>query len=57
MNRTNLVGACLILGAAIGFSLGLILTDAGMAAVYGAVGGGLGIVLGAVAGSLWREPT
>ena len=57
MNRTNLVGACLILGAAIGFSLGLILTDAGMAAVYGAVGGGLGIVLGAVVGSLWREPT
>lgn len=47
MNRTNLVGLFLILGAAIGFALGLIVADVGMAAIFGAVGAGLGIVLGA----------
>ena len=51
MNRTNLVGLFLILGAAVGFALGLIVADVGMAAIYGAAGAGLGVVLGAVVGS------
>ena len=52
MNRTNLVGLFLILGAAIGFALGLIVAGIEMAPVYGAFGGGLGIVLGAAVGSI-----
>ena len=51
MNRTNLVGLFLILGAAIGFTLGLIVAGIGMAAIYGAAGAGLGVVLGAAVGS------
>lgn len=51
MNRTNLVGLFLILGAAIGFTLGLVVADVGMAAIYGAAGAGLGVVLGAAVGS------
>lgn len=52
MNRTNLVGLFLILGAAIGFTLGLVVADVGMAAIYGAAGAGLGVVLGAAVGSI-----
>ena len=51
MNRTNMVGLFLILGAAIGFTLGLIVGGAGVAAIYGAAGAGLGIVLGAAIAS------
>lgn len=51
MNRTNLVGLFLILGAAIGFTLGLIVAGIGMAPIYLAAGGGLGIVLGAAIAS------
>lgn len=58
MNRTNLIGLFLILGTAVGFTLGLIVAGVGMAAVYGAFGGGLGIVLGAaVASTQSRETT
>jgi hypothetical protein len=38
----------LILGAAVGLALGLILADPGVAAIFGAVGAGLGIVIGAI---------
>jgi len=55
MNRTNLVGLFLILGAAIGFTLELFVADVGMAAIYGAAGGGLGIVLGAAIASGQRR--
>jgi len=51
MNRTSAVGLFLILGAAIGFTLGLIVADVGLAAIYGAAGAGLGIVLGAAVAS------
>jgi hypothetical protein len=46
--RTQLVGVFLILGAAIGFTLGLILVDAAVAAIFGAAGAGLGIAIGAI---------
>ena len=46
--RTQLVGVFLILGAAIGFTLGLILVDAATAAIFGAAGAGLGVVIGAI---------
>lgn len=46
--RTQLVGVFLILGAAIGFTLGLILVDVAAAAIFGAAGAGLGIVIGAI---------
>ncbi len=51
MNRTNIVGLFLILGAAVGFTLGLIVADVGMAAIYGAAGAAIGIVLGATVGT------
>jgi len=53
----NLVGLFLILGAAIGFTLGIVIADAGAgwAAVYGAAGAGLGVVLGAVVASMRRD--
>jgi hypothetical protein len=38
----------LILGAAIGFAMGLVLADLAVAATLGAVGAGLGIVIGAI---------
>lgn len=46
--RTRFVGVFLILGAAIGFTLGLILADTAVAATFGAAGAGLGIVIGAI---------
>ena len=47
----------LILGAAIGFTLGLILVDPAVAAIFGAAGAGLGIVIGAIADlASHREP-
>jgi hypothetical protein len=52
MNRTNVVGLFLILGAALGFAFGLMVADVGMAAIYGAAGAAIGIVLGAAIGSL-----
>jgi hypothetical protein len=51
MNRTNLVGLFLILGAGAGFTLGMIVGGGGVAAIYGAAGAGLGIVLGAAIAS------
>ena len=45
---TPIVGIFLILGVAIGYSLGLILK--GNAGMYGAMGAGLGIVLGSIIG-------
>jgi hypothetical protein len=52
---TNLIGMSLIIGAAVGFTLGLVLGDGGTAAVLGAVGAGLGIVIGAVVSMLRRR--
>lgn len=46
--RTRLVGLFLILGAAIGFTVGFILIDPATAAIFGAAGAGLGIVIGAI---------
>lgn len=46
--RTQFVGVFLILWAAIGFTLGLVLDDAAVAAIFGAAGAGLGIVIGAI---------
>ena len=43
---SNLVGLGLILGAAVGYALGLIITDPTTAAIFGAVGAGVGLVLG-----------
>ena len=54
---TSLVGIFLILGAAVGFTLGLVVTDMAWAAVYGAAGAGIGIVLGAVVASWTGRPT
>lgn len=55
--RTQLVGVFLIVGAAIGFTLGIIISDLALAAVFGAAGGGVGIVIGAAVDSLsGREP-
>ena len=51
MNRTNVVGLFQILGAAAGFTLGMIVGGGGTAAIYGAAGTGLGIVLGAAIAS------
>jgi hypothetical protein len=53
----NLVGLFLIIGAAIGFTYGMVAADLGSAAIFGAIGAALGIVLGAVASSLRRGPT
>ena len=52
MDRRYLVAIFLILGSAIGFTIGLIVADPGLAAVYGAGGAGVGIVLGAIVASL-----
>lgn len=51
MYRTNVVGLFLILGAAAGFTLGMVVGGGGMATIYGAAGTGLGIVLGAAIAS------
>lgn len=48
----NLVGIFLVVGAALGYALGLYLTDPAMAVLSGGTGAGLGIVLGAIATSL-----
>ena len=48
---SNLVGLGLILGAAVGYALGLILTDPTTAAIFGAVGAGVGLVLGSAIGT------
>lgn len=47
--RTQLAGVFLILGAAIGFASGFILVGAATAAIFGAAGAGLGIIVGAIA--------
>jgi hypothetical protein len=52
---TNIIGMSLIIGAAAGFTLGLVLGGGGSAAVLGAVGAGLGIVIGAVVSMLRRR--
>jgi hypothetical protein len=52
--RTNLIGLSLIIGAAVGFALGLILAEPAGAAVFGAAGAGIGIVVGAAIASLDR---
>lgn len=48
---SNLVGRGLILGAAVGYALGLIVTDPTSAAIFGAVGAGVGLVLGSAVGT------
>jgi hypothetical protein len=54
---TNFVGLFLILGAALGFAFGLVIAgaDPAWAAVYGAAGAGLGIVLGAIVASMRND--
>ena len=47
--RTRLVGLFPILGAAVGFTVGLITIDLAGAALLGSVGAGLGVVIGAIA--------
>lgn len=46
--RNQLVGAFLILGAAIGFTVGIVTSDLAAAATFGAAGAGLGVVMGAI---------
>ena len=52
---TNLIGMILVIGAAAGYTLGLILADAGTAALLGAIGAGLGIAIGAAVSMLRRR--
>ena len=56
---SSLVGLGLVLGAAVGYALGVILTDPMTAAIFGAAGAGVGLVLGSAVGTAqeWRRPS
>lgn len=47
---TKAIGIDLILGVAVGYSLGLIFSGASLAPVYAGVGAGIGIITGAMTG-------
>ncbi|HEX6139147.1 MAG TPA: hypothetical protein VF013_01625 [Candidatus Limnocylindria bacterium] len=50
--NANLVGIFLVLGVALGYALGLYLTDPAVAVLSAGTGAGVGILLGAIATSL-----
>lgn len=48
VQKGQYVGICLIVGCALGFSIGMILVNITYAPLYGGIGAGAGIVIGSM---------